>query len=76
MLKTRKKAVLAAFAVGALIASPIWLPIWIFLMFVRAFGWLVFESFELVDEATYYLQLARRYRRWQQIRKYAKERTR
>lgn len=69
MLKTRKKTVLAAFAVGALVTSPLWVPVALTLLFLRGFVWLVEAIIELGEEATYYLYLSRRYRRWQLIRK-------
>lgn len=69
MLKTRKKAVLAAAVAIALATSPLWLPIWFFVLLLRGFVWLVEAIIELGEEATYYLYLARRYRRWQQIRR-------
>lgn len=69
MLKTRKKAVLAAAAIGALVTSPLWLPVWFFVLLIRGGGWLIVEGVELVEEAGYYLDLARRYRRWQLIRR-------
>lgn len=69
MLKTRKKAVLAAAAIGALVTSPLWLPVWFFVLLIRGGGWLIVEGVELVEEAGYYLDLARRYRRWEHIRR-------
>lgn len=70
MLKTRKKTVLAGAAALALILSPIWLPVALTVLFIRGFVGLMEAIFELGEEAAYYLDLARRYRRWQKIRKH------